>query len=54
MAVAGSPVTCIGVAGVSTVVFGALSALSFGFGAVFFGFGLGADFTTLRATFVAA
>jgi hypothetical protein len=48
----GSVATCTGVAGVSTVAFGALAALSFGFGDTFFALDTG--FTTLRATFFAA
>ena len=35
----GSVATCTGVAGVSTVAFGAVAALSFGFGDTFFAFG---------------
>src|ERR1019366_6965167 len=50
----GSVATCTGVAGVSTVAFGAVAALSFGFGAAVFIFGLGVVFTTFRATFFAA
>src|ERR1017187_2681197 len=50
----GSVATCTGVAGASTVAFGAVAALSFGFGDTFFVFGLGAAFTTFGATFLAA
>src|ERR1019366_2650420 len=43
----GSVATCTRVAGVSTVAFGAVAALSFGFGDTFFVFGLGAAFRAL-------
>ena len=42
----GSVATCTGLAGVSTVAFGAVAALSFGFGAATFAFGWGVAFTT--------